>query len=483
MPTVDLNLGPNYGGANAANPLDSASTIVDMQSKFLQQQQARQAIQNYQLDMQAKSKAGEIIAHSPPGDYGAMVSNLQSDPLVAGRLPDIFNSINSARSAMLTGGSQLIDQNSKAMDIFNKIAASAANDPTQLASVKKQTLDLLPPDVRARVSPFIDDATDSLMTGVTGKDQASIDQFQHNYIARMVGSGTVTPDAGFAAMGRTPPATSVQPMGQGGAEIPVTLGGFGATSTANPTGAGASMPPPSGLSESQKAFQAKSGDVGGEIAGEISDNAATLPTALKRIDLMTQALGQFQSGGGADFRGEAGKLAQALKNAGVDIDDKTIQQIANGSLPAGQVFDSLVSRAGVQALKADAAGTGKVMRTEVDRYLEMMGKTNDPNTLLTLMNNLKYTMNVGYDQSQKFLQFKHLLAAKDPSVAGLDPGDFHSWYNHNFDPDKLETPKGMSASMAPTQPGAIKGTGTPSAVTHVYNPKTGKIEPIAPQGQ
>jgi len=140
----------------------------------------------------------------------------------------------------------------------------------------------------------------------------------------------------------------------------------------------------------------------------------------------------------------------------VDVDQKTIDGIANGSLAGGQVLDALISRAGVQALKADAQGTGRVMRSEVDRYLEMMSKTNDPTALFTLLNNLKFTMAVGYDQSQKWLEFKQLLGKKDPSVSGLDPSDFHSWYNRNFDPNNLALPKGMN--LGGINPAEIKGT-------------------------
>jgi hypothetical protein len=211
----------------------------------------------------------------------------------------------------------------------------------------------------------------------------------------------------------------------------------------------------------------KTGELGGAIQEEVNDNAKALPTMAKRVDLMIQALGQFQAGGFANTREGLAKLAQGLRNAGLDIPDDTIEKISNGSLPAQQVFQSLVSRAGVQTLKADAQGTGRVMRSEVDRYLEMMGDTQDPRALATIMSNLRYTLLVGYDQGQSFTNFKQLIGKKDPSVEGLDLADFPSWYNKNFDESKLVMPKGIS--LGGVSPIALKG-GTGEATSGAKRP-------------
>ncbi len=457
---VDTNLTvePNeQSGGLMANPLGTVSDIVGLRGQLLQQQVLAQKMQAYQTQ-------GQIIANSPPGDYGAMVKNLQADPSI-GWNPEILSSINTARTAMLTGQSQELDQNSKALDLYRSMIPSIIKNPTAkgAADAIDQVIGTVPPQMRSQIMPMLQAATTGLLRNTTGNPKTDGDIIVQNALGQVLGS-SVDPAKVFAAAGTVPPRVEIQPTGPGGAVVPTAIGGIPKP--------GANVPVPTGLTPEQEEFAKKSGAVGGDVAEEILSNAKGLPTALKRTDLMTQALGQFQGGGGADVRSELGKLVQGLKNAGVDVDQKTIDGIANGSLTGSQVFDSLISRAGVQALKADAQGTGRVMRSEVDRYLEMMSKTQDPQTLLTLMNNMKYTMAVGYDQSQKWLQFKHLLAAKDPSVSGLDQSDFHSWYNHNFDESKIELPKGM-AGLNATPASAVKGA---ASAPKVYNPKTGGFD-------
>lgn len=291
--------------------------------------------------------------------------------------------------------------------------------------------------------------------------------------------------AGAQAAGLAPTQTTV--LGPQGQPIPAIISGGGSAGvpavaspllmggppkgpqgTPQSPGAPAPLPEPPkgppneatmvmGPSLASAEYLKKAGELGGNIQEEINANAGSLPTMAKRADLMAQALTEFQSGGLADTREGLAKLVQGLRNAGVgNITDDTIQKIANGSLSAQQVFQSLVSRAGVQALKADAQGTGRVMRSEVDRYLEMMGDTTDPKALGVLMNNLRYTLLVGYDQSQKFPQFKQAIAKGDPSVKGLDIADFPSYYNRNFDETKLETPKGIA--LGPIPAGTFKGS-------------------------
>ena len=102
------------------------------------------------------------------------------------------------------------------------------------------------------------------------------------------------------------------------------------------------------------------------------------------------------------------------------------------------------------------------MRSEVDAFLAMMDSTRDPRALITLLNQARYSLQVGYDQSQKFMQFKQGINSGD--IKGLDLGDFFGWYNHNFNPKALpnETPGGMQ--LGPVPAGMIKGTQPETAV-------------------
>ena len=205
-----------------------------------------------------------------------------------------------------------------------------------------------------------------------------------------------------------------------------------------------------------KGFMEATATLGKDILGEITANGHTLPQMAKRVDMLAKQLEEFQAGGLANARANVGSIIQGFKNMGFPISDELVQQVSNGNLSASQVFTSLISRAAVQSLKADAEGTGRVMRTEVDRYLDAIGASNDPAAIRVLLNNLRWNMAVGYDQSQKFTDFKNMIAEKDPKLGKYkDISDFSAWYNHNFDEKKMEMPPGMAVGEIPA--GTFKG--------------------------
>lgn len=311
------------------------------------------------------------------------------------------------------------------------------------------------------------------------------------------------PPGGFTSVGglskTLPPILTTPTVGPLGTPTPTILGGGPGTYTsaggssnvltsgqaallnrASPgsiAGAGINLPGLAGPTQEQSAANAKTGEAGGEIADEMIANGRTLPTQLNRLDLMTNALGQFQAGGGADARATLGKALQAIRNAGGSfVTQNMIDQTANQSLSDTQLLQSLARPLAIGQLKEAAQGTGRVMKSEVDSFLEMMDATNDPNTLMALLNNAKYSLQVGYDQSQKYMQFKQALAKGDPAVKGLGPSDFYGWYNQNFSRSNLPVNAG-SLSLGPTPASAAKGGGP--TVTHRYVPGQG----IVPIGQ
>jgi hypothetical protein len=461
---TDLTVNQPAQGGFLANPLGLVGEVVGIKGQLLQQQGAAQSIAIQQQTMNAHTKAGQIIANSPPGDFAAMTSALQSDPDVMAWTPDILKSVNEGKQAILGAQGLQLDQNSKAFDLYRSMIPSIIKNPTP-QGVKdsiSQVLSVVPPQMREQIKPMLEASAVGLMRGATGDPQHDADIITNNAVGQVLGSG-LDPSKAFAAAGTTPPRVEMTPTGPGGAPQATTLGGLPKPGA----------PVPTGITPEAEEFQKKTAETSGEIMQETSENSKALPSAMRRVNLMTQALGQFQAGGGADARGALGQFAQALQNIGVDLPkDLTPDAIANSSLPGTQVFQSLISRAAVQTLKTDAQGTGRVMQMEVNRYLESMSASQDPKTLLTLLNNMKYTMGVSYDQAQKLPEFLSLLEAKDPSVKGMNRAMFHTWYNRQaLQPDYAPA---LPPGLQPTQPGEIKGA-APAPVKN-YNPKTGNFE-------
>lgn len=227
---------------------------------------------------------------------------------------------------------------------------------------------------------------------------------------------------------------------------------------------------------------AAQGKAGGDIADEMIARGEELPAALKRIDMMTGALQGFQAGGGAVARSQFAQALQAARNAGATfIDQDMIDKVGNQSLTDSQIFQSEVKPLAIGQLKEAAQGTGRVMRSEVDAFLHMMDASKDPATLMNLMNQARYTLQVGYDQSQKWTDYKQALARDDPSVRGLGPSDFFSWYNKNFSPSALPTSNVAGGiNLGPVPVGIAKGAAPAPAITHRWVPGQGLV-PVEPQ--
>ena len=162
---------------------------------------------------------------------------------------------------------------------------------------------------------------------------------------------------------------------------------------------------------------------------------------------MTDALGSFQAGGGADFRAQVGKGLQALKNAGLPISEDSINRVGNSDLAATQVFNSQVKPYVIGQLKEVAQGTGRVMRSEVDAFIASLNATTDPKAIMQIMNLARKSLQIGYDQSQRYTDFRQGIAAGSPETKGFGPSDFFSWYYRN--PKALSSPPAMDLGPMP----------------------------------
>jgi len=102
-------------------------------------------------------------------------------------------------------------------------------------------------------------------------------------------------------------------------------------------------------------------------------------------------------------------------------------------------------------------GMGRAMASEVNAFINMADATTDPMALMSILNQAKYSLQVGYSQAQKFPEFKKLLARKDPTVDGMNPADYYTWYNNTTRPEDLPSKTGGGLNLAPTPFGAAKG--------------------------
>jgi len=87
-----------------------------------------------------------------------------------------------------------------------------------------------------------------------------------------------------------------------------------------------------------------------------------------------------------------------------------------------------------------------------------MDNTKDPQALMKLLNQARYQLQVGYDQSQKYVDFKDMQRNNAPEVSKYkDPSDFYAWYNKNYSPKNLPQQTEGGVSLAPRSNEGVKG--------------------------
>lgn len=466
-PTISLGIKPAGSKENPlGNPLELAGRFATIQNQLNQNKL-------FQQTFSARQKAGQILATSPDLETG--LKNLYADPLTAPFAPEIVSSVRQGMLAQTQQYGELQTQALKGFDSFMKAAPGAIANPQSFDKLTDAYLATLSPQVREQVRGAIGNVRESLTAGLPSDPIKASAELRKRFAGLSTSAG-VSPDVFATAAGKpsqidvggglqfgmtdstsgsfaptnqvgktVAPGVHSGPYGEGGAEVPFVVGGDATTQNpllpnARPLhgGGGANALGLSGPTQQDKAYNEKSGSEAADLQAEMSKRGERLPTDLKRIDIMAKSLTDFQAGGGAEVRAALAKLMQGAKNAGADfITQEGIDKVANGSLAGTQIFNAQVKPMVIGALKEAAQGTGRVMRSEVDAFINMMNSTTDPKAIMTLLNQAQFALQVGYDQSQKFTEFKSLLSKKDPAVAGLDKSDFFSWYNKNYSHFKL----------------------------------------------
>lgn len=457
----------------------------------------------FQQTFAAKQRAGEILAGSDPSDPESGIRGLMSDPLTAPFAGEIINNIRGAQKTLLDIQGEQQGQAQSGLAAFMKSLPAVAADPTQWKGIVNANMATLSPTARARVAPAIESLRQSL-TDDLPDDPVQAKAVFNNRLGGLMTAGGVTPEGikaiygtpttvdtgggihpglqlppqlggGFAPsgapLGKTLAPQIITPeLGPEGVPTPTVVGGEGSS---NPLAVGGTPGAKTGdlglagPSQSQKTYNAGVGVKASDLQDEMATNARGIPIASRKLDAMVDALGGFQSGGWADLRSGVGQFMQGLKNAGASfVTQDMIDKVANSSLSDSQIFNAQIKPFVISALKDSAQGTGRVMRSEVDQFLQMADASKDPVALMKVLNLAKQSMAVNLDQAIEFPEFKQLLARKDPSVAGLNMVDFPAWYAKN----------NPGTDVSPIPPGKIKGTsGAAAGATHKWVPGKGVV--------
>lgn len=422
----------------------SLGPLLDIQNKMNENRL-------FQQTFAAKQRAGQILSSVDPNDPEAGIRGLMSDPLTAPFSGEIIGQIRGAQKTLLDMQGQQQTQAQSGLDAVLKALPAGMADPSQLDSAIKMHMSTLSPTAQARVAPAVESLKHSLLDGLPDDPAQAQKVFQTRIGGHMISAG-FTPDSLRAITGQLAPTVESGPYGPGGAQKPVVIGGpaAGPANPLSPLGAGANPGAgtnrnalmPEGPTQEQTAANTAAGGVGGAVSGEMSDLARGLPTVLKRMDNTIDALGGFQSGGGANIRTSVAKAIQAVKNAGAGdyIPQNLVDAVGNQNLGATELFNANIKPFVTEQLREAATGSGAGrIRAEVEAFLKSADATTDPATLMRIFNQARYHLQVGYDQSQKFVDFKQALGRKDPSVAGLGESDFFPYYAKNFGSKPLPT--------------------------------------------
>lgn len=427
---------------NALNPLDMMNQILDLRTKSLL--------------LSAKHRAGQIMAAAPSIEQG--IQDLSKDPLTAGMAPEIIATYqNIQQSVIATHGLQQ-EQGIQGLNSVLQGLFPGISDPTHLGDAIAMHSAVLSPEAQDAVRKAVPDLT-KVLTSDLPEGQAGVDELTRRIASIYVGAGG-SPENVRAVTGAMTPQT-VQTTGPEGEAVTKIIGGPMAGA-----GAPAGTEIGKGPSILKQAEASATGGTVGNLTADMSADAEQIPQTLKQLDLMAQALKSFQSGGFADFRAEGGKLLQGLKNIGVTgVSQDLIDKVANGDLAASQTFSSQIKIMAVRALRDASQGLGKATKNEIDSFLQMADVTTDPASLLNLLNLARYSLQIGYDKSQKFVKFKQMVAKNDPAVQGLSIADFEPWYASQFDPSTLPSSTGGGLDLGAVQPEEVKGTSEASPAT------------------
>ena len=490
-PSISLKAGAGMQQPTSllsGNPISTMTGFANIQNLLNQNKL-------FQQTYAARQLAGEITASSP--DIATATQRIAQSP-AAPFMGEFLNSMRQMDLALTQQQGAQKQQAQSSFDVLMKGMPGIYNSPTladaatQWGAMKQSAMALTPAGpAQTMVANAINSVQQGLTAGIDPSSPNAIPQLKKNVQAWFQESG-VTPEMYRQLTGQ--PAPSIQtvtgPQGQPitgvaaptGTLSPLTMGGpQGGGSGGMGTGVGGPATPNSGASPlaglppgaaivgptlATKAQIEADQSTAAEMTKDFNTASNGIPTFLNRLDSIQDALTKMPAGGWQAGRAELARWVQGLgRSAGVDETklDGWVDGINKGQLQAYDVYKSNIMGAALGQLKEAQQGLGRIYRPEVDVALASLGTDTDPRAVMQLMNQARYGVQVLYDKTQKFPDFRAAtLAGK---MGNLRVGDYNSYYmQHLGSPDTLPTqtdgglsfgprpiPKGMTTMMPPPQ--------------------------------
>lgn len=495
-PTIPLQLQfPSQSGL-AANPLEMVDKFADIQNKL-------NTAKLFNQTMAAKKRAGQIM--SGPGEMDQKIQMLQTDPIVAPFAGEIAGEIQGVQGAITQMKGAQQGQAQSGLDAFMKSLPAAMEDPSQLGPALDANLAAMPDGpAKTNAQQAMGLVKAGLLNGLPSDPTMAKDQFRQRLVGWMIGHDiggdkiaamlggrtlldvggvqrpvltpppqgmpgeapagpSVIPDA--AAIPNTLRPQYVTPTNLEGAPTPGTVGGAtenrlqpitstpGGASPAAGNALGGKAVPIVGQTTTGQAEASAQGPVVQQLEGDMNSRAAVVPTQLRALNQMESAMEKFQAGGFADWRTNFAKNVQGLKNIGMNIDQATLDKIANGSLSSSEFFISKIRPFMVRQLTADATGQGRTMLPEVQAYLDALNATTDPAAIKEFFDSARASLNLDADMAKKYIQYKRLIAKGDDSTQGMSLANFNAWYmDHGGEKFVGQTPTGQIKGIPQPNP-------------------------------
>lgn len=458
MPEFDptIPMGVQSPQPNLLNPIETMTGLANAQRTMLDAQQMK-------LTLGAKAKAGAIMANAPDLDTG--IHELTQDPEVAGFVPDIINTLQAVSASQVAVQGERQGQAISGLNSVFQGLLSGLNDPTTFDANVKSRMATLSPSAQQAVIQALPNIKAALFDGLPADPAAAGATYQQRLAAMIVGSG-FGPEGVRAVTGTLAPQV-VTVTGPNGEPITMQVGG----PMTGPGGGPTIMSGPG--SERQHQLNVE-GQVAGDTANDMANAAQALPETLITLQNTTDMLSQMQTGGGADLRMGLGKALQFFKNAGAKgISQDLIDQVANGNLAASETLVGYLRNFVTGQLRVASQGTGAGrIKSEVDAYLSLADQTTDPKALLNFLNLAKQQLQLEYDRSQTYPDFKKALEAGDPEATRYGPAGFYQWYNaHHLNTKGLPETTPGGENIGPTTPaeiGKAAPEGTPQSLDDIF---------------
>jgi hypothetical protein len=448
----EISLGIRPMEIQPGQGLARLGALVDVQQKM-------QETRMRGLELLGRQRAGEILAGAP--DLKSGIDALSKDPLVGGFAGEVTSTMQSVQASMTSAAATEQQMVLSGLDAVLRGSFGALNDPSSFIPLVSAYAETLPPESRSAVMKALPNLQAAFFDGMPTDDpEAAGQMWQRRFAASLMATG-ITPETIRAATGTIAPQI-ISYQDAEGRTVTTQVGG----PVTGPAGGG---PIAAGPTTAEQAAAGATGAVAGGVESDMNAMATGIPMQAKAINGMLKTMESFQAGGGAQVRGQIASAMQGLKNIGMTgITQEMIDKVGNGDQAAQQEFVALSKQFVTAQLKAAVAGTGNVMRPEVDAFLESLNDATDPEAIVGLLNQAKYIVRLEADATHQWLQYKGKIAAnaqaradgKDvphEDVDGLGLESFPTWYEVHRDWENLPeyTPGGVNLGDA--SPKDVKG--------------------------